>query len=111
MRILSINKNKITDLERFLNEVTLKLPSLTYLSLLGNAACPDQLSSSDHDEQDYRRYRSYVIHRVPLLRFLDSTAIRVQEREEAKQRGHYYKLIRLNSDSVGRQQRARVDLK
>ena len=92
--------HQITDLERFLNEISLKLPSLTYFSLLGNPACPDQLSSSDHDEQDYRRYRSYVVHRVPLLRFLDSTAIRPYEREEAQQRGHYYRLIRLNSDSV-----------
>lgn len=73
---------------------------MTYLSLLGNPACPDQLSSSEHDEQDYRRYRSYVLHRVPSLRFLDSTAVRLDEREEAQQRGHYYRLIRLNSDSV-----------
>ncbi|KAH9396526.1 hypothetical protein TYRP_019548, partial [Tyrophagus putrescentiae] len=106
MRILSINKNKITDLERFLNEISLKLPGLTYLSLLGNPACPDQLSSSDHDEQDYRRYRSYVVHRIPTLRFLDSTAIRGNEREEAQQRGHYYRLIRLNSDSFIEKQRS-----
>ena len=93
---------QITDLEHFLNEISLKLPGLTYLSLLGNPACPDQLSSSDHDEQDYRRYRSYVVHRMPSLRFLDSSAVRAQEREEAHQRGHYYRLIRLNSDSVRR---------
>ena len=68
--------------------------------MLGNPACPDQLSSSDHDDQDYRRYRSYVVHRIPLLRFLDSGAIKPIEREEATQRGHYYRLIRLNSDSV-----------
>lgn len=106
MRILSINKNKITDLERFLNEISLKLPNLTYLSLLGNPACPDQLSSSDHDDQDYRRYRSYVVHRIPLLRFLDSGAIKPIEREEATQRGHYYRLIRLNSDSIVEKQRS-----
>ncbi|KAH9393386.1 hypothetical protein TYRP_021899 [Tyrophagus putrescentiae] len=106
MRILSINKNKITDLERFLNEISLKLPGLTYLSLLGNPACPDQLSSSDHDEQDYRRYRSYVVHRIPTLRFLDSTAIVAMNGRRHKQRGHYYRLIRLNSDSFIEKQRS-----
>ena len=34
------------------------LPSLTYLSLLGNRACPHQLMSLDFDDKDYFRYRS-----------------------------------------------------
>lgn len=68
--------------------------------MLGNAACPDQLSSSEHDDKDYSRYRSYVIHRMPQLKFLDSGPIRNYEREDAQKRGHYYRLIRLNSDSV-----------
>lgn len=33
-------------------------PSLQYLSLLGNEACPNQLVSPDKDEDDYQRYRS-----------------------------------------------------
>lgn len=32
-------------------------PSLEYLSLLGNEACPNQLVSPDKDEDDYQRYR------------------------------------------------------
>lgn len=32
-------------------------PSLEYLSLLGNEACPNQLVSLDKDEDDYQRYR------------------------------------------------------
>lgn len=32
-------------------------PSLRYLSLLGNEACPNQLVSPDKDEDDYQRYR------------------------------------------------------
>ena len=90
----------MTDLERFLNELSLKLPGLTYLSMLGNPACPDQLSSSEHDDTDYIRYRSYVLHRIPQLKFLDSSPVKNQERAEAQKRGHYYRLIRLNSDSV-----------
>lgn len=37
---------------------------------------------------------------MPLLKFLDSTSVRAAERAEAQKRGHYYRLIRLNSDSV-----------
>lgn len=33
------------------------LPSLTYLSLLGNKACPDQLTDLENDDEDYQRYR------------------------------------------------------
>ncbi|GLD65117.1 leucine-rich melanocyte differentiation-associated protein, partial [Lates japonicus] len=34
-------------------------PSLEYLSLLGNEACPNQLVSPDKDEDDYQRYRYF----------------------------------------------------
>lgn len=37
-------------------------PSLHYLSLLGNEACPNQLVSPDKDEDDYQRYRSAAGH-------------------------------------------------
>jgi len=47
----------VKDLDRLLHIVRTRLPALTYLSLLGNEACPDQLSSHDKDEDDYRRYR------------------------------------------------------
>ena len=77
--------------------------------MLGNPACPDQLSSSDHDEKDYRRYRSYVVHRIPNLKFLDSGSIKIQERIDAQKRGHYYRLIRLNSDSVLYTRKSKID--
>jgi len=47
----------VKDLDRLLCILRTRLPALTYLSLLGNEACPDQLSSHDKDEDDYRRYR------------------------------------------------------
>ncbi|GFT45130.1 hypothetical protein NPIL_181431, partial [Nephila pilipes] len=46
------------DLEKLLKQLTGCYPELTYLSLLGNPACPDQLSSLEKDEEDYQRYRS-----------------------------------------------------
>ncbi|KAI7688193.1 hypothetical protein SSS_10660, partial [Sarcoptes scabiei] len=100
MKILSINKNKLTDLDSLVNEINLKFPNLFLLSILGNSCCPDQLSSSDHDDRDYHRYRSYVIYRLPQLRFLDSTPVRAYERIDAQKRGRYHRLVRLNSDPV-----------
>ena len=35
------------------------LPNLRYLSLLGNVACPDQLSSVEKNEMDYKKYRYF----------------------------------------------------
>ena len=47
----------ITDLERFLDSLSKQLPSLKYLSILGNPACPDQLSCTDTSDEDYEQYR------------------------------------------------------
>lgn len=53
---LSLNKNLIADLDKLIDKLKV-LPSLTYLSLLGNRACPHQLMSLDFDDRDYFRYR------------------------------------------------------
>ncbi|XP_054168102.1 leucine-rich melanocyte differentiation-associated protein-like isoform X2 [Oppia nitens] len=94
LHTLSLNKNKITDLESLLNELSNKCPNLTFLSLLGNNACPDQLSNLDKDEEDYARYRRYVIYRLPYLKFLDSSKVSNIERKDANERGKYLKTIR-----------------
>lgn len=49
---------QICNLEMLLKQIKNNLPALTYLSLLGNHACPNQLSNSENDEEDYQRYRS-----------------------------------------------------
>ncbi|XP_045766107.1 leucine-rich melanocyte differentiation-associated protein-like isoform X2 [Maniola jurtina] len=56
LRTLSINNNQITDLDGLINKISVKFPSLTYLSLLSNKACPNQLSDLDKDDNDYQRY-------------------------------------------------------
>jgi len=33
------------------------MPSLRFLSLIGNKACPTQLIDFEKDENDYKRYR------------------------------------------------------
>nr|XP_027233947.1 leucine-rich melanocyte differentiation-associated protein-like [Penaeus vannamei] len=100
LHTLSLNKNKVTNLEKLLDQVSVQLPNLRYLSLLGNVACPDQLSSSDMDERDYKRYRLYVLHRLPKLKFLDSTGVRRSELREARKRGALTKVVRPGLESA-----------
>ncbi|XP_042239581.1 leucine-rich melanocyte differentiation-associated protein-like isoform X2 [Homarus americanus] len=94
LHTLSLNKNKVTNLEKLVEQIRERLPNLRYLSLLGNEACPDQLSCADKDEKDYRRYRLYVLNRLPTLKFLDSTGVRRSERREARTRGALSKTVR-----------------
>jgi len=97
---LTINKNNIRNLETFLNKIAGNVPSLTYLSLLGNQACPNQLSSVDKDENDYTRYRLYVLHRLPRLKFLDSTTVTEAERKEGIRVGEYMKVVTADDNTV-----------
>ncbi|GAB6033643.1 hypothetical protein CHUAL_013706 [Chamberlinius hualienensis] len=101
LRTFSLNKNKVKDLETFLDKVHSSLPNLDYLSLLGNPACPNQLSSLQRDEEDYYRYRLRVIFRIPTLNFLDSSAVKKIERLEAKRSGQFTRILRPNSVSEG----------
>uniref|UniRef100_A0A8C2L8G0 Leucine rich melanocyte differentiation associated n=1 Tax=Cyprinus carpio TaxID=7962 RepID=A0A8C2L8G0_CYPCA len=73
-----------------LAEVT---PALEYLSLLGNEACPNQLVSMDKDEDDYQRYRYFVLHKLTKLKFLDTRRVTQWERSEAEARGAFMKVI------------------
>jgi len=44
------------------------VPSLQYLSLLGNVACPNELVCKEKDEDDYQRYR-LVFPLVAMIRY------------------------------------------
>ncbi|KPJ02839.1 Leucine-rich repeat-containing protein C10orf11-like [Papilio xuthus] len=57
LRTLSLNNNKLTDLEGLIQKINENMPKLSYLSILRNKACPNQLSDSDKDDSDYQRYR------------------------------------------------------
>lgn len=52
-----LNYTHIKDLDILIDELQKHVTSLRYLSLLGNEACPDQLSNTDKDDEDYHRYR------------------------------------------------------
>ncbi|KAL3277074.1 hypothetical protein HHI36_012435 [Cryptolaemus montrouzieri] len=99
LNLLSLNKNKIYDIESLITKIQHNLPSLSYLSLLGNKACPNELADMENDEEDYQRYRYFVLHHLPNLKFLDSTKVREIERTEARRRGKYMKVMRPSTAS------------
>ncbi|XP_050998857.1 leucine-rich melanocyte differentiation-associated protein [Acomys russatus] len=94
LHTLTLNKNQITDLEYLLDHLAKVAPALEYLSLLGNVACPNELVSSEKDEGDYKRYRCFVLHKLPNLKFLDAQKVTRQEREEALLRGAFMKVVK-----------------
>ncbi|XP_044742771.1 leucine-rich melanocyte differentiation-associated protein-like isoform X2 [Chrysoperla carnea] len=100
LHTLSLNKNNITNLEQLIEQIYEKLPQLTYLSLLGNKACPDQLTDIEKDENDYQRYRYYVLYKLPKLKFLDSTKVTEEERLEALRRGKFMKVVRPTDNNL-----------
>lgn len=100
LHTVTLNKNRITNLDQLLNNVSQNLPSLTYLSMLSNEACPNQLSSLDKDEEDYQRYRYYVLFQLPGLKFLDSTSVKDEELAEARRVGPYMQVIKVKEEEI-----------
>ncbi|KAG7511764.1 leucine-rich melanocyte differentiation-associated [Solea senegalensis] len=76
-----------------------RLPHLHTLTLLGNQACPNQLVSPDKDENDYQRYRYFVLHKLPQLKFLDTRRVTNMELTEAQERGAFMKVVKPKSDA------------
>ncbi|XP_035883439.1 leucine-rich melanocyte differentiation-associated protein isoform X1 [Phyllostomus discolor] len=99
LHTLTLNKNQITDLECLLDHLAEVTPALEYLSLLGNVACPNELVSLEKDEEDYKRYRCFVLHKLPNLKFLDARKVTRQEREEASVRGAFMKVVKPKASS------------
>jgi hypothetical protein len=111
MMLLCLDCVHLTDLYSLMDKLALCTPSLTYLSLLGNQACPNQLSSMDKDDDDYRRYRLYVLYRLAKLKFLDSTQVKPSERTEAQRQGPYLKVVKPAEDVTHHQVKQEDDVK
>ncbi|XP_051897719.1 leucine-rich melanocyte differentiation-associated protein-like [Pristis pectinata] len=94
LHTLTINKNQITELDSLLDHLAEVVPLLKYLSLLGNEACPNELVSLDNDESDYQRYRYFILHKLPNLKFLDARKVTKKEQEEASTRGAFMKVLK-----------------
>ncbi|NXE48168.1 LRMDA protein, partial [Casuarius casuarius] len=98
LHTLTLNKNQISfqrnTCKILLDHLAEVVPSLQYLSLLGNVACPNELVSKDKDEDDYQRYRYFVLHKLTNLKFLDTRKVTKSEREEALVRGAFMKVVK-----------------
>ncbi|NWY64305.1 LRMDA protein, partial [Erithacus rubecula] len=98
LHTLTLNKNQISfqrnTCKILLDHLAEVVPSLQYLSLLGNIACPNELVCKEKDEDDYQRYRYFVLHKLTNLKFLDTRKVTRQEREEALIRGAFMKVVK-----------------
>ncbi|KAM9324983.1 leucine-rich melanocyte differentiation-associated protein [Gastrophryne carolinensis] len=106
LHTLTINKNQISflinyvELDHLLDSLAASAPALQYLSLLGNQACPNELVSSEKDEDDYQRYRYFVLNKLPNLKFLDTRKVTSKEREVASSRGAFMKVVKLKENKI-----------
>uniref|UniRef100_A0A8C5FR39 Leucine rich melanocyte differentiation associated n=1 Tax=Gadus morhua TaxID=8049 RepID=A0A8C5FR39_GADMO len=81
-----------------LHTLTLNKNQISFLFLLGNEACPNELVSPDKDEDDYQRYRYFVLYKMPQLKFLDTRKVTSREVLEAKARGAFMRVVKPKSD-------------
>jgi hypothetical protein len=97
-----LNKNRLQNVYKLVDQIRQAYPMLTHLSLLGNEACPYRITPSGHSsspdtdistfaqnrlEEEYQRYRHLLIFRIPTLKFLDARDINFNERRIALQLG------------------------
>lgn len=92
LKTLSLNNNKITDIEPLVASIKTSFPSVQFLSMLKNPACPNSLVGGDED--DYKRYRLRVVHLLPQLKFLDSSPVTAAEKKEAVRVGAFLKVAK-----------------
>ncbi|KJE89301.1 leucine-rich repeat-containing protein C10 [Capsaspora owczarzaki ATCC 30864] len=102
---LTLNNNRITNVDQLLETLVKSCPKLTYLSLLGNLACPNELVAKD--EEDYQRYRYYVLYKLPNLKFLDSRTVTAAERAEAKRVGAFMRVVRPSDEEIAASQQSK----
>jgi len=101
LRTLSLNKNQMSDLDRVVSLCRWKFPNLNFLSLLGNPCCPNLSMSTDEDDvDDYQRFRYFVIHKLPSLKFLDFTSVTATEQNEAQRRGKYLATVKVEEEEL-----------
>ncbi|KPP61489.1 hypothetical protein Z043_120406 [Scleropages formosus] len=77
-----INKNRITNLPIFVEEIRRKFPNIRILSMMNNEAAPSYFNGGTLTQ--YIDYRLYVISQIPGLEVLDDTEVLEAERLQAK---------------------------
>lgn len=98
LKLFSCNKNNIEDIYMFIEKIQIQFPNITYLTMLGNLACPNQLVDLSKDDYDYSRYRKYVLHSLRKLRFLDCYEITDYEKEIIQKEKQFYGVITYKGD-------------
>eukprot|EP01102_Stenamoeba_stenopodia_P020895 TRINITY_DN8298_c0_g1_i2.p1 TRINITY_DN8298_c0_g1~~TRINITY_DN8298_c0_g1_i2.p1 ORF type:complete len:120 (-),score=24.26 TRINITY_DN8298_c0_g1_i2:72-431(-) len=68
--------------------------------MLKNPACPNYFVGKE--QQDYQRYRYYVLWCLPKLKFLDYTPVTDAERKEANRVGQYMVIVKPSADQYQR---------
>jgi len=86
---LWVNNNFLENIVAFLDEVARAFPAVTYLSCMRNPCSPPLVCLSEEDVEATRRFRLYVVFRLPRLQFLDSSPVSPAERREAAEKGPY----------------------
>ncbi|XP_068612262.1 leucine-rich melanocyte differentiation-associated protein [Brachionichthys hirsutus] len=77
-----VNKNKISNLPVFVEEIRRKLPNLRILSMMNNEAAPSYFNGGSLTQ--YTDYRQYVVSQIPGLETLDDTEVLEGERVQAR---------------------------
>jgi len=98
LHTLSLNKNRVYDLDNLLDTLSKHTPLLEFLSLLGNPACPNELMHGD--EEDYQNYRYSVINRLKYLKFLDSRPVVAAERYDAQNRVKIVQVVKALQENL-----------
>jgi len=110
LKTLCVNNNEITELGVFLDSVSPAFPNLTYLSLLKNPSCPNYFTGKE--QADYQRYRYFVLHKLPHLKYLDYTPVTSEEQKEAERVGKYIgQVIRPSEEEYKKPKKAEEDEK
>lgn len=94
LHTLSLNNNKLVNLDITLRQIRMNAPMLRYFSIIGNPCSRDQVTSGDYTEHDYSLHRLYVLSQLPNLLFLDHCAVTSVERRKALTRGLWCRLQR-----------------
>ncbi|KAJ8262085.1 hypothetical protein GJAV_G00162010 [Gymnothorax javanicus] len=89
-----INKNKISNLPIFVEEISKKFPNMKILSMMNNEAAPSYFNGGTLTQ--YIDYRQYVISQIPALEVLDDTEVLEKERMQARKT---YRIQRIKDNS------------
>lgn len=88
LKILWINFNRIQNVETFVEQLSVVVPRLQILSLMGNPNVPNRINGSSF--HDYALYRMMVLAKLPWINFLDDRGVDPKEALDALEFQSYH---------------------